>query len=318
MKQSFNIDGCAGCGKSHLIREIQERLQEMDVPYITLSPTNKAALNVNGTTIHKFVSKLKNKKNFDKHNYGVMFIDEVSMIKEIFYKFFISYKIQKKDIKFIIVGDFNQLKPINDRVDIDDYKNTWALNELCDGNRIQLTKCRRSDDKLFNLCKFESIMDVSKDNFSSNFTSKHLSYTHKTRMNINKKMMRKMRGDDYIKVGKVKYDEHSQDVSLFEKLPVICKVNNRKLEIVNNEEFIISSVDTEQTTLKNEFKELTIETAKFQKLFYPAYCITIHASQGSTYDEPYTIHDWNLLTNRLRYVALTRGTKYDYINIVNV
>ena len=63
--------------------------------------------------------------------------------------------------KFIIVGDFNQLKPVNDRVDVA-YKNSVALFELCQGNRIQLSTCRRSDDILFNMCKFENIMGVQK------------------------------------------------------------------------------------------------------------------------------------------------------------
>ena len=37
-----------------------------------------------------------------------------------------------------------------------------ALYELCDGNRLQLSTCRRSDDTLFNMCKFENIMKVNK------------------------------------------------------------------------------------------------------------------------------------------------------------
>ena len=32
-------------------------------------------------------------------------------------------------------------------------------------------------------------------------------------------------------------------------------------------------------------------------------------------NEPYTIYDWNLLDERLRYVALTRASDISYINI---
>ena len=42
-----------------------------------------------------------------------------------------------------------------------------ALYELSDGNRIELSKCRRSDDILFNICKFENIMNVNKENFNN-------------------------------------------------------------------------------------------------------------------------------------------------------
>ena len=32
------------------------------------------------------------------------------------------------------------------------------LYEICDGNSLELSKCRRSDDILFNMCKFENII----------------------------------------------------------------------------------------------------------------------------------------------------------------
>ena len=59
-----------------------------------------------------------------------------------------------------------------------------------------------------------------------------------------------------------------------------------------------------------------INIDKFQEYFYPAYCITIHKSQGQTYDFPYTIHEWNRLNKKLKYVALTRATDIKLINII--
>ena len=46
------------------------------------------------------------------------------------------------------------------------------------------------------------------------------------------------------------------------------------------------------------------------KIFYPAYAITIHASQGCTIKEPYTIHQFYSLNKNLRYVALSRSNLY--------
>ena len=67
------------------------------------------------------------------------------MVKEVFYKFLLMLKhayVQKNlNNKFVIVRDFNQLKPVNDNVDIN-YKNSLALYELCAGNRLELTTCR--------------------------------------------------------------------------------------------------------------------------------------------------------------------------------
>ena len=65
-------------------------------------------------------------------------------------------------------------------------------------------------------------------------------------------------------------------------------------------------------------KKERIPFCDFQKLFYVAYCITIHRSQGSTFDHPYTIHEWDhpRFDNRLKYVALSRTTKLENINII--
>ena len=68
--------------------------------------------------------------------------------------------------------------------------------------------------------------------------------------------------------------------------------------------------------VSNEEKELKLSVKEFGEMMYPAYCITIHCSQGQSYDESYTIHEWWRLTDKLKYVALTRATNKDLINII--
>ena len=86
--------------------------------------------------------KMKTAKSIAKlQAYNYIFVDEISMVKEIFYNFLLMLKQKNMNIKFIIDGDYNQLAPVNDRV-ICDYKNSLALYELCDCNRINLTTCR--------------------------------------------------------------------------------------------------------------------------------------------------------------------------------
>jgi hypothetical protein len=68
--------------------------------------------------------------------------------------------------------------------------------------------------------------------------------------------------------------------------------------------------------MQNEERKLIIPLNKFQKLFYVAYCITIHRSQGATFNYPYTIHQFERLNKRLRYVALTRSSDIKFINII--
>jgi hypothetical protein len=83
------------------------------------------------------------------------------MVPEVFYKCFITLKRVRPNLKFIIAGDFEQLLPVNDRVRCD-YKNSPALHKLCDGRRLQLTKCRRSDDTLFKLIHPKNIKNLTK------------------------------------------------------------------------------------------------------------------------------------------------------------
>ena len=55
---------------------------------------------------------------------------------------------------------------------------------------------------------------------------------------------------------------------------------------------------------------------QLKKLFYPAFAITVHKSQGSTFNTPYTVHEWEKLNSRLKYVALSRSTDIKNINVL--
>jgi DNA replication protein DnaC len=139
--QHFNscyIDGRAGVGKSHLIKCIKNELDNKHLRHVSLAPTNKAANNINGMTIHKFVGKGSKKlANLKKcvSKIDVLILDEVSMLQELYYRILLAMKKAKESLRFIIVGDFEQLEPVKDRVVNCDYKNSGALFELVDGNK---------------------------------------------------------------------------------------------------------------------------------------------------------------------------------------
>jgi hypothetical protein len=46
----------------------------------------------------------------------------------------------------------------------------------------------------------------------------------------------------YFRIPKLQYDGNSQDVILVRKTPLIAKVNNSKLKIINNERYIITKL----------------------------------------------------------------------------
>jgi len=129
--------------------------------------------------------------------------------------------------------------------------------------------------------------------------------------------MERYKKEKYITIEKNKHNSQSQEILLYKDLPLICKVTDETSTLNNNEQFIVKSFDENQTIIKSTIdqRELTIENNEINKQFYPAYCITIHASQGCTIKEPYTIHQFYRLNNHLRYVALSRSNLYENIHI---
>ena len=104
-----------------------------------------------------------------------------------------------------------------------------------------------------------------------------------------------------MRLPKLQYDENSQDVILVRKTPLIAKVNNWKLKLINNESYTITKidVDNQEITIQNDRNEITIESSEFQKLYSVGYSFTIHACQGMSIETPYTIWEWERLNKKL-------------------
>ena len=95
-----------------------------------------------------------------------------------------------------------------------DYFNSPALFDLCGGNRLELTKCRRSDDECFNKVHPRNICNLKESSFNNKFTSRHLCFTNKKRISINKMMMdseaTRKKGKIPLRLDKLPYDKNSQ------------------------------------------------------------------------------------------------------------
>jgi hypothetical protein len=319
-RKSCHIDGRAGCGKTTLIKMLQTEMEKQNIKFKSLAPTNKACRLINGETMHKFAS-MASGSYIRETDIKYIFIDEVSMMPEMFYKFFIVLKRMRPDIKFIIAGDFAQLLPVKDRIEDCNYKDSLALFELCDGNRIQLLKCRRSDSTLFNMLLPHNINKIRRSDFKNEMTTKHISFTNKKRMEINKIMMEQEIRRKKVKPLELKalnYDPNSQDVKLCSGMPIIARKNNKELNVFNNETFTIRTIrlSTGEIIIEDDGKLQSIPIDEFTKMFNVAYCITCHRAQGETYDVEYTIHEFNQFDERLKYVAMSRAVDIKLINII--
>jgi hypothetical protein len=158
--------------------------------YVCLAPTNLAASIIDGMTTHKFACFIKKYEVFMSMKFKYIFVYEVSMLQEKFYKFFLMMKKVKPHVKFIISGDCSRLQPVADRISPNyNHSRNPAIYELCNFNQVKLTKCRRADDTLFNLIKFDNIPNLTPTDFNitPNVTDYdvHLCYTNKRRTRIN-------------------------------------------------------------------------------------------------------------------------------------
>ncbi len=124
-----------------------------------LAPTNKAALSINGSTIHRFLKMDEDgniiKKILDgiQKNFKYIIIDEISMITKELWRRLVLLK-QATNFTFMLIGDDKQLPSVEDE-DIWDYFHHSAVKCLTKDNRNILTmrKPRRFDENLYNYLK---------------------------------------------------------------------------------------------------------------------------------------------------------------------
>ena len=171
------------------------------------------------------------------------------------------------------------------------------------------------------MCLSENINQVTKDDFTYDKNTTNICYTNKMRKQINhEKMMdayeanKKGSKQKVLELKAYKYSDNSQDIYLMKGMPVIARTTTE--DFSNNDQFTVKKVYDDLIILTDGHATMEIERADFTRQFNLSYCITCHAAQGSTFDYPYTIYEFNRMDARLKYVALSRSTKQQYINII--
>ena len=84
---------------------------------------------------------MKSNKSINKFkSLDYIFVDEVTMMIELFYQVLTIAKHSNPNIKFIMSGAFYQLDPVKDRITNKNYDNSRVLFELVDGMKFCLKK----------------------------------------------------------------------------------------------------------------------------------------------------------------------------------
>jgi len=102
----------------------------------------------------------------------------------------------------------------------------------------------------------------------------------------------------------------------FEVKRVLKRVQ-REAFVAHGRQDLIDAAESERITLRYVDIGSKRDEIGFHRVFQPGYCITAHKAQGDTFEERYTIYDFNHphMVPYGRYVAFTRGTSIESVQI---
>lgn len=337
-KGGMLISGRAGTGKSHIIKKgIEAGLLSADKE-TRMSFTNRAARNIDGTTIHKNMAINSNNRTNTKtlqalSKHKVFVVDEISMIYADLWNKLCLLKKTTGAI-FILLGDYRQCPPIEDGEEID-YFNHSFVKYLANYNTCELTKPQRYDMPLWNWLedfyeKGETDDDVickKKVEIENILYRKNIVYFNNTRQTINelcmKETIKNLTKYMVLEVPEKCKNERAQQTYIYKGLPIMAVVCNKDYGIINSDELVVEDFDPNASTITItgeylEEEELVIECKEFHKLFVVNYAATTHKSQGATITEDLNIFDWDRLEKdrRVGYTAISRAKQPKQITIV--
>lgn len=327
LKGGCLLTGSAGTGKSYVIHKITEQLGKERI--VKIAPTNKSALNIKGMTIHRFLKLDKNGKiprerieTIKKMNLELIIVDEISMINKDLWKRLFLLKEETK-LKFLLVGDEKQLPPIEDDGIEKEYFNSSIVKYLTNYRKINLEVIKRYDEKLSEVLK--NVDDIKLEEIKDKIDTKiNICYLNNTRKRINKYWNKKNKKDNSVLIEDGE-DMQTQDIYLYEGLPLIARKNLNGGEFtINNEKFIVDNFDDEYIYLSSDrpddngniFKhKIDVKIDDIHQNFLLNYCSTTHKSQGETITEKFSIYDFNLMSKKCKYTALSRARNINQIII---
>lgn len=330
-----------------MFEDLQEWRKDNPCFAIKLAPTNKACNNIGGKTLNKglgipvmdvdiedktpayferICSKLAG-DGYSKPCYDYCVIDEISFMDGWEWSLIYSLKRRIPHLKFILSGDIiRQLPPVGE--EWRDFYNAYVIKELVGFTKIKFNYNFRTGISGNVLWKEWSKHPerFKVDNFHP-ITERNICFTNIKRKKVIQhledrvkhsgmphKVLRKIYDDPYggmFEEEDEKPDGHRPELVIMFGTPLIAYKSIKEYGIAKNEFRRVIGYDDDLIELCDGNK---YDYDFIYNNFLSAYCITTHKSQGDTYKDKYTIHEWDkfsgdgLFKRRLRYVAQSRST----------
>ena len=308
--------GDPGTGKSTLISVIVQQAEKNGKRVAKTASTGIAAQLIGGRTVHSLLQAYpgvkdekidyeKKARNLD--DVDVLIIDEISMLG----RFFIQYLYNclnhaEHHVQLILSGDFFQLPPVKDEYAF--LSPYWNLLNLVP---CVLTEVIRQNDKEFirniNLLKYgnDQCIEYLLSNSSPTALAGQISIcaTKKDADLINHVELQKLAGEPYIYLAEYEGVISESDLQVEERM--ILKPGMRVMSVINGTSYRNGSLGTVvsldqfyvEVLFDNNWKvcfgrrNFTVDrmdipgktTELWQIPIRPAYAITIHKSQGQTF-----------------------------------
>jgi hypothetical protein len=291
-----------------------------------LAKTHLAAHNVNGVTINHFANKTIRR---GKCPQGWIVVDEISMVDVACWAQLT--KLAFCEVKWILVGDFDQYLPINDRWCgqplTKGFEGSSLLHTMVQGNRCHLTHNHRSDPTLFDFCGslcptgFRSNMPIAemvaaaRQHFpaTTRKADYNLCISHAKRRRLN--FESNLRKGLFLKAPPSKQANAPQNMFLQIGLKVMCICEGKRGRLYNHAFFTVAGLSSNSVTLEDEVGTFEIKHEEAAKLLRLTYGLTYASVEGMTLPGVLRLHDvshsrmcWRKLN-----VGLSRGTAFNLV-----
>jgi len=321
VKNGLMVTGIAGTGKTYAIKQL---MAGQKVQFI--APTNKAALLLEGVTIHNFLRlSINNEATYPKVDLDYVVLDEASMVTSDLWLHLHEFKRVNPTIRYVILGDMHQLPSIEDANY--SFETTESILVLVNFNTLNLTKNYRQDEEGLKMCR--SILagtpyTIPLSTHTPHTEDIHLCYTNKTRQYLNHTFNGSTSQSIYIKLHdfQVYYDEEGEERKkdiygyLHAGVKIICVLRFQTIQ--NSQVGRIVSANKERIVVKMEDgNQVDVSPSQFTHHFTLGYALTIHKAQGQTYDNVVNIYDVDkLLKKSYKYIytAVSRATQFKNIH----